>query len=70
MNTQEQLPDFYVAETRAHEVVAALDRATKALSLALYDQDVAHFIRIHHEGTTGMCSLRLQNDIHEITKGE
>ncbi len=70
MNTQEQLPDWYAAETRAHEVVQALDRATKDLSMALMDQDIAHFIKLHHDGTTAMSSLRLQNDLYEITGGK
>lgn len=60
MNTQ--------AQTRANEVVKALDRATKDLSMALFDQDIAQCIRSSHEGTVQYAGLRLHNDIHEITE--
>ena len=67
MTNTAQMPDFYAAETKAHEVIAALERATKELSMALFDQDVAHFVKLKHADTTAMCSLRLQNDLYEIT---
>jgi len=38
--------------------------------MALMDQDIAHFIKLHHDGTTAMSSLRLQNDLYEITGGK
>lgn len=67
-NTAEKLPGWYAAEMEADAVVAALEQATKNFSLALVDQDVARSIKQKHEGSAAMCSLRLQNDIYEITK--
>ncbi len=69
MNAQQQI-DWYEIETKAHEAVDALEKATKLVFAEFNDPDKAHFIETKRAGDVIAAHVRLAEVVQHLTGGK